>query len=957
MLEFRVLGPVRVIKGGEAAPVQGPAVIDVLALLLLSANQVVRTDELAETVWYGRPANNPRAAVHSVIARLRHMTDRSLIETHPGGYQITTDPEHFDLLRFERLLGEADQVSSPEQAEVALSQALSLWRGQPLGNVDSALMVNEAVPRLNERYLNACERWADLCLSTGRPELVIARLSSLAETHPFRENLAGQLMLALYRAGRQVDALATFDALQRRLGEEMGLEPGPALRSLQLRILRTDTSLLGAPADPADGQVRLVLRQDSSHRAPVVPRHLPPDLNDFCGRDAEVESLASLLNDDGAAPVVTVSGIGGVGKTALAIHLAHSVAGEFAGGQLFADLSGASASPVEPAEVLAAFLEALGVPQGAIPCEPDARGAMYRSLTAERRLVIVLDNVADEGQVRPLLPAGRRCAVIVTSRARLTGLPGSYPVNLRVLDTCHAATLLGRIIGQSRAAGQERDIEALAGMCGGLPLALRIAGARLSAKTHWPVAKLTGRLADTRRTLNELVHRDLDVRASFALSYWALDGDTRRMLRSLSELDAPDFPAWAGAAMLEISAPEAEDACERLLDAQLLDAVTRARTGEIRYRMHDLVRAYARELAVQSETLSARTAALARAFGSWLAHAERAHCEIYGANLTILHGAASRWVGSDAAARRAIQRDPLGWLNDERRALAAAIRQSSALGLDELCWDLAWTSVTLYEARGYLDDWSAAHRHALAATRASGNQRGLAAALALGSSLLATSGRFPGSLEQAHESLRLFADLSDIHGRGLARYRLIVGYSRAGQADKAIRLGEQALDDARAANDTQLEASLLRELASAHMKRGDHDHAAQHLTRSLGLQGKRGNHRGISMVLHMLGELQLRRGDYSSAERTLRDALVKVQRCNDMVGQAHVLVSLGDALDRLGHRQEAVRHLRNSLMLARQLRQRPLEARCRYLLTRTGQSQATSGAEGSRAALGGHDSD
>jgi tetratricopeptide (TPR) repeat protein len=514
----------------------------------------------------------------------------------------------------------------------------------------------------------------------------------------------------------------------------------------------------------------------------------------------------------------------------------------------------------------------------------------------------------------------------------MTGLAGARSVHLNVLDDAHALDLLGQIIGRDRAAAEAEDARALAALCGGLPLALRIAGARLAAKTHWPVAKLTGRLADTRRRLNELVHGDLDVRASFALSYQALDPAAQAMLRRASLLAAPDFPAWAGAALLDTNVAEAEDICERLVDAQLLDAGWRMRSPEIRYHLHDLVRAFARELAIANEPATTRIAALARAFGGWLALAQQAHGTVYGGDFTILHGSAPRWTGSGRVVEQAIQDDPIAWLEGERRAIAAAAQQSAELGLDELSWDLAWTATTLYETRAYFDDWLAVQKSALDATERAGNRRGRAAMLTARSSCMLQLGRFEESRDLAEESLRLFSEAGDPHGSAIAQYRLAVFYVRMGQPEPAVAVCRQAIENTQVAGDFFLEAGVLRELAGAHIQQGDHQAARECLTRSLRLLDQNGNQRGRSMTRHMLGELQLRQGDYGAAEQTFRQILADVQAASDIVGQAHVLLGLGETLAKAGRDEEAGQRLDAALTLARQARQRIVEARALFVL-------------------------
>jgi DNA-binding SARP family transcriptional activator/Tfp pilus assembly protein PilF len=891
---------------------------DLLATLVMSPNQIVPTETLIETVWHTRLPAHPRATLHSAVARLRRMIGGDFIETLPSGYRFRADEDCLDLLKFEQLLAAADRQQEAEGALAMLTEAVELWHGAPLADVGSPALLNDAVPRLTELHLSACEKWAGLCLQTGRHDAVVSRLAALADAHPFRERMIEQLILALYRSGRQVDAIAAYEALRRALSDEMGVDPGPALQELHLKILRGDPSLHGEPQSPPPSA--------------VVPRQLPRDLPDFCGRSDEMKQLTGLLTASdpmpGETPVVVISGKGGIGKTTLAIQAAHRLSAAFRDGQLFANLHGGGPRTAQAASVLASFLRALGVTGQAVPRSMQDRVAMFRSLTAGRRLLIVLDNAASESQVRPLLPASASCAVIITSRARMTGLVGAQLVNLDVLDDDRAMDLLGMIIGPGRVSAETDDARLLVSLCGGLPLALRIVGVRLAAKAHWPLATLTGRLADQRSRLNELTYGDLDVRATFALSYEALDESAKMMLRRLSLLDTPDFPAWAGAALLDISPDEAADICERLVDAQLLDPAERRPQGEISYGFHDLVRAFARDLANAAEPESARTAALDRAFGAWLALAGQAHRYVYGGDYTILHGNGVRWTRALAARQHAIRRDPVTWLEGERLAMLAAVRQSAEIGRHEVCWDLAWTAVTLYEARGYYDDWNTVSECALSAARSAGDARGTAAMLTSLASLGVQSGRIDHETRGLGEkALRLFSQSGDLHGCAIARYRLGVVYARTGQVEHAIRNYEQSRGDARQAGDTFLEAGVLRELGSAYLKTGDHESAAVRLRESLRLHEAIGSLRGKALTLHTLGELHLRQGDPQAAKAVFQRVLDMIQPTSDIVGQAHVNLGLGEALVHVGSRDQAEERLRAALRLARQARLRMIEER------------------------------
>jgi DNA-binding SARP family transcriptional activator/tetratricopeptide (TPR) repeat protein len=943
-LAFRVLGPVEVIRDGRVVPLGRGTLTDLLATLIMSPTQIVSTDILIDTVWHSRLPTHPRATLHSAVARLRRTIGGDFIETLPSGYRFRTDPDCVDMVRFEQLLALADRQHEAEGALAALSEAVELWRGAPLEDVGSPVLLNDAVPRLTELYLSACEKWAGLCLRTGRHDAVVSRLGALVDAHPFREQMIEHLMLALYRGGRQADAIAAYETLRRALGDEMGIDPGPALQQLHLKILRGDPSLPGEPSQAEHGP-EPAPELEPPPPPTVVPRQLPRDLPDFCGRDDEMRQLTGLLSASdpmpGETPVVVISGKGGIGKTALAIQAAHRLSATFCDGQLLANLHGGGLRAVQAASVLASFLRALGVIGSAVPRSLEDRVAMFRSLTAGRRLLIVLDNAASESQVRPLLPASASCVVIITSRTRMTGLAGAQLINLDVLDDEHAIDLLGTIIGPGRVSAETDDARRLVSLCGGLPLALRIVGVRLAAKIHWPLATLIGRLADQRRRLNELTYGDLDVRATFALSYEALDEQAKVMLRRLSLLDTPDFPAWAGAALLDIGLDEAADICERLVDAQLLDPAELKAPGEIRYGFHDLVRAFARELANTAEPEAARTAALDRAFGAWLALAGQAHRYVYGGDYTILHGNAARWIQAVAARQHAIRRDPVTWLEGERLAILAAVRQSAEIGRHEVCWDLAWTAVTLYEARGYPDDWSAVTECALAAARSAGNVRGTAAMLTSLTSLSIQSGQVDqAACELAERALRLFSESGDIHGCAIARYRLGVVYAKRGQAERAIGNYELGRRCAHQAGDVFLEAGLLRELGSAYLECGNHEAAAVCLKESLRLHETTRSLRGKALTLHTLGELHLRQGDPHAATAVFQRVLDMIQAGSDIVGQAHVNLRLGEALADAGAREQAEERLHAALRLARQAGLSTVEDRAIFALDRlTGRAE------------------
>ena len=419
--------------------------------------------------------------------------------------------------------------------------------------------------------------------------------------------------------------------------------------------------------------------------------------------------------------ISAIAGKAGVGKTALAVRVAHRLRPRFPDGQLYVNLRGAEAQALDPAEVLAGFLRALGVEGAVIPEGLEERVRLYRSRLADRRVLVVLDNAASEAQVRPLLPGSHGCAVLVTSRARLGGLEAAHSLTLDVLDPDQAVALLAKLAGPGRVAAEPEAAQQIVRLCGWLPLAVRIAGARLAGRPHWRLALLAERLADEHRRLDELATGDLEVRASVALSYHGRGEQERRLFRLLGLLAAPSFPAWVAAALLDIGLAEAEGLLERLVDAQLVEAAGQDQAGQLRYRLHDLLRVYARERLHAEEPASAQQASLERVLQAYLTLAEQADALLEPSGLNHYGGDPARGP-RDHPAAAIVERDPLGWLEAERASLVAAVEQACDAGLGELGWRLADALAGFFQLRAHWDDWQHTHALALAAARRAGDR-------------------------------------------------------------------------------------------------------------------------------------------------------------------------------------------------------------------------------------------
>ncbi|TDV43161.1 AfsR/SARP family transcriptional regulator [Actinophytocola oryzae] len=906
-VRFELLGPVAVVCGDRRVQLRAHRHRVILSTLLLEANRVVSGDTLVDSIWEAQPPVTARSQIHICVSairrRLREFGADHLISTEPNGYLIRVEDDQLDHRRFARLTATATQLArqgNTADAATTLRQALALWRGRALADVNSGPLSPRAA-RLDEDHLVALESCAELELRLGRHRELISELAERVASFPLRERSRAQLMLALHRSGRQAEALEVYREGRRELVEQLGLEPGEELRRTEALVLSDEAGLPAPEQEPAP---------------PPPARQLPADIGDFVGHDALVERLTGLLvrapgeSRRPAVPVVVVTGTGGVGKSTLAVHVAHLLAGEqFPDGQLYANLGGNQPRPRQPGEVLSRFLRALGVFHSAIPDDVDERAELYRSLLAERQVLVLLDGAVAESQVRSLLPGSATCGVLVTSRTPLTGLAGAAQVDVRTFDDDQAAALLGRIAGVRRVEAERAEVTELSRLVGGLPLGLRIIGSRLAARPHWTLGTMSRRLADRRNRLDELAHGDLGVRSTISFSYESVPGRARLLLRLLSEVDTDGVPDWLPSAVLDTDRADADEQVETLVDAQLVELVSDG--ARVRYRIHELVRVFAREQSA-TDSPEARTAMLTRVCGGWLLLAEQAHQRLYGGQFTILHGSAQRW----GAGELTVRGDPLHWLETERVNLCAAVRLAGAAGLDELAWDLAMTLVTLFEAHGHVDEWVETHEAALEAVRRTGNRRGEAAILCSLGSLYVGRGQTGHARSILIPALRTFMALGDPCGRALAARNIAAAHFADGDLRQSSVRYQQALAEFRRLGDQVGEAHVLISLARIDLAGGDADTALAQLEEALRLAELTGHDRTQAQALHRMGEAALARGRPKEARQRLRQALVLVCARNDRIGQMHVLHALGRTHLALRQHKSAERRLRDALTIA-----------------------------------------
>ncbi|MEV6034725.1 tetratricopeptide repeat protein [Nonomuraea sp. NPDC052116] len=957
-VRLTILGPVEVSAGDRSLPALAPRHRAFLGYLLLHADVVLSVERLIDAMWGPTPPDTARAQVHAALTAIRRTLRAAdavhLVQTRPAGYVISPEPGQLDLREFARLVAkadaglvadadarlvadadaDADADAGPGAAVRTLREALALWRGPAFADVQ-AYFAEGARARLEDQRLAAIERLVELELAAGRHAELIDLLATELAAHPLRERLAGQLMLALHRAGRQADALAVGRDYRRRLAEEQGLDPGHAFLAVEKTVLRGDPPTAAAirpakpttatairpaepatstdirPAEPATAAGIRPAQAEPPATAtrpvaagPVMARpvaaFLPYDIADFAGRSVQ---LVELCEGDAsqAVTIAAIDGMAGIGKTALAVHAAHRLADRYPDGQLFIDLHAHTAGqrPLGPAEALEALLRQLGVATERIPASMTERAALWRAELAGRHVLLVLDNATDTAQIRPLLPGASNSLVLITSRQRLTDLDAARTLSMDVLPLPDSVALFTGIVGERAAAEPEAVTEVLL-LCGFLPLAVRIAATRLRHRPRWSVAHLAERLRDERRRLTELARSERGVAAAFTLSYRQLTADQQRLFRLLGLHPGRDTEPHAAAALADLPVERTEDLLEDLLDAHMLQ-----QRAFGRYTFHDLLRHYAAQLAAEQEPPHVGQAALTRLLGHQLSTASAAMDVLY----------------PDSAHRRPriersapppvpLQDAPqaLAWLDAERANLVlAADRDLTHTGLlattlyryfyDHAHHDdaLALYGKALQAARrredptgegraltdlGWVHQVQGSHdvardhfQQALAACRTSEDLRGQARALVGMGQVSTDEGEHERAREANLRALELFREIGDRFGEAVTLDYLGIVHERLGQYARAADLHRQALELSREIDSRGGEADALDNLGVACTRLGRHAEARDHHEQALELYRRFGYRRGEAKALNNLAEVAATTGDPGRAVRLHTAAL------------------------------------------------------------------------------------
>lgn len=895
-LRFGVLGPLIIeADGAPLRPPRSPILRGLLGVLLVAAGRPLPADRLIELVWQERPEEVNPGSVQVGISRLRQWLRRVDPASDPGwnlehygsGYRLTLPDDAFDLGRFRALVGRAKAEQDVEARARLLEAALALWRGPVLNDLT---FLDAHDPLLRSVTEEGCAAALDLtaaAIRTGRAGTALDLLAALAESHPLDERLEASMVELLAADGRTAEALRRYQTYRERVAEELGVDPGQRMQAAYLAALARD----GRSPDPP-------------RAPPPVPAQLPPPVPDFTGRDEHVTALTGLLTTREYSPVTVITGMGGVGKTTLALHVAHRLAARFPDGQLYARLRRPDGGSVDTAEVIGGFLRAFGVTGQDVPASLEDRSALLRTVLHGRRVLIVLDDASAESEVRPLLPGTPGCAVIVTSRVPLAGLTGADRVDLDVFDEDQAVALLSRIVGPERIAAEPQAAAEVVRLCAYMPLAVRIAGTRLVHRRHRTLAWLAERLGDVRHRLDELTAGDLAVRASFRLSYVRLPEETRRLFRLLGLLEAPDFPEWVAAALLGGSYREAQTHLDALVEAQLLVVAGTDANGWPRHRYHDLVRIYARELATEVESDEERLAAVQRALGAWLALAERAADRVPGPCYAAIHGSAPRYRLPPEVTDRLLA-DPMAWFDAERAAMAAAVEQACALGLDEFAWDLAASMEKYLDVRSLAQDWLPLHEKAMALCAAKGNRLGEAVLLrGLNDTTTWLSTDHAGdamgaSYEASTRMYRLFEEVGERRGMADALVAQCWGLIARGDTDQALETARHALALAEETDHLGGEARAHHIMGVAYGEARP-EQAAEHLERCLDLARLHGNPRFEATAMQFLGAAYCLSGRVESGHALLVDSLRICHELKDHYAEAFSLLYLAKLYAALG---------------------------------------------------------
>ncbi|WP_336211082.1 AfsR/SARP family transcriptional regulator [Nonomuraea sp. LPB2021202275-12-8] len=882
-LEIGLLGPWQIKVDGQPAGLAGRRRVAVLTRLALDAGRPVTTQQLVADVWGQTSTATAGKQLHIVVSKLRDALTPEIIATVPGGYLLDLPRDQVDAHNFTLLAGLARLARDrrdPGTADDLFRRALALWRGPALAELADPWAQIES-RRLEEERLVVFEDHIDLRLAAGNHHAVVTDLAPYVQAHPLREGPRAQLMLALYRAARPSEALAVYQEGHTAMVEELGLEPGARLRRLQLAILTRDPVLeLATPA------------QSST----IVPAELPVGTRSFTARQEEADWLREALLRTGVA---VVDGPGGVGKSALAVHVAHAMAGRFRDGVIYVNLNGATPGlqPLPVLDALGHLLRSLGLDGSAVPADLEGAIARYRSLTAASDLLVILDNALDAEQVRPLIPAGLGCRAVITGRDALTTLDNARHLHLAGLGDRDAVTLLARIAGPDRVQPEPEAAAKIAELCGGLPLAIRVAGARLAARPDWRLADLADRLADATRRLDTLQYADLAVRVSIAVSHRHLreepnGHDAASVLPLLGLLDTPTHTPAATAALVGWPEARAEAALERLRGARLLESAARGR-----YRFHDLIRLYAREQAARELTEPERAAALRRGLHHYLATANTATQRVHSQVQEPYYGAEQPGVALASA------RETGEWTEAERDNLLAVAHQAAESAAPDTAIGLALGLHWPFNYRGWVTHLADVHLKAVGVAARCGDWAGQAQAESFLGWVYRDQGRYEQAIDHLERAVACWDKAALPHRRIGSFNNLGIIYTMLGQLDLARANLARALDIAEELDDRYSRGAIHNNRVHVLYRQGRFEEAIAQA--KVAIVEWSGTLYGEGSSRASLARAYMHAGRLDEAADTFRVALALLHEAGYRIGHAVTAWWSGQTLHTLGRHAEA----------------------------------------------------
>ncbi|MDA8370153.1 MAG: BTAD domain-containing putative transcriptional regulator [Nocardiopsaceae bacterium] len=902
-MEFGVLGPISAWYGGEPVSVGGPRQRCVLGALLVNLGQEVTVERLIDYLWDDNPPRTARSVIQVQVSHLRRAFP-DVIHTTAGGYLARVDPERVDLHRFRGLVAQALAAEDPAAAVLLWERALACWRGKPFSGTGSDRLWYTVCRPLLEEHWAAVTGWAECAFSLHRYSEIITRVTPLVREDPLRERLQYLLIAALHKSGQRASALTVFHETRKYLAEELGVDPSPEVMELHQQILRDmDGAAEASPSSPASVSAREALPPAADENPPelVARNDLPRDTPDFTGREHD---LAEILRvDEGKekrAEISVITGPGGAGKTTLAVHAAHRIAERYPDGQLFIDLHGYTVDqdPLGAFSALGILLRAIGLSPKAVPDSLEERSALWRSMLAGKRVLVVLDNAINFAQVSPLLSAAPGSFTIITTRNDLPGLSGARYLSLGMFSEDSSLQFFSAVLGDDRVKQEYDRALDVVRLCGGLPLALRIVVGRMLNRPQWTFSHIRQRLSEHRRRFRELRVDGKSVEAVFELSYQSLNEGQKTTFLFLGMMIGGSVDLHGAAALLHRDPPETDDLLQELVSVRLLDE-----PAADLYRFHDLIGAYARQKALAELSGNEIDAARGRLAEHYLDMADRA------ADWIGLRGHEYEVDSANSSRYRSEFYDrvhAVSWFERNQENLASVVDFFAAIGAGEQAWQLADSLWRFYATYGRTELLIYTQEKALAVSRAQENRRGSAVSLIGLGIAHCMAGRFDVSLALLNEAREMLESIDDPRGKVRVYGNLGMVYERVGRFHDALSCFWKVFEYAVSVQDVRLEALQRINIALMYQILGDWEKCIDFCAASIELKGDEGQLETQAAAMRIMGEVNAHMGKTDESFRQLKTSLELTQALGAQSEEIYCRNGLAVALRKAGKTDDAI---------------------------------------------------